>query len=888
MRTGLVILALVAIGPMPLGAQQVAGDVVGRVLTPSAQPVPGTTITATSVSFGLVRSTFSDARGYFHMAALPSGSYTILVRQVGYRPVEFRAVIVQLGRTTTLGDVKLEDNPVELPEIVVMGDRPLIDPSTTTAGGNLTSQAFGLLPVDRNFRSMVSLFPSANSSFLGDETNIGGATGQENAYYIDGVNVTDPYKARTSTNMPYDFVREVQVKTGGYEAEFGRALSGIVNVVTESGDNEFRGKVFGSYTGSGLASVARHGLLEADISASSGYDLGTSVGGPLRRDRLWFFASYDFDRLAQDVPLSGFGTNTDQRTAHLFAGKLTWRPDARTDVWFTLLGDPTTHNAIGPAEFAVVFGTPTAFGNVDPVLGRIEEGGVASAVQGRRLIGRRALIEVAAARSSRSDNAFGETDRARNEPTAIDVATGVWSGGYGVTHKNQSVRTSGKVTGAIDVGSHTLKAGIEMEDNRLDLLFHATDPGIIFRDSANRYRALYIDQAGTVRNRVVSAFLQDSWKLTDAVRFNAGLRWEGEYIVGADGRRAQSVTDQFAPRIGVIWSTPTPTRQTFSASYARFYEQLPTWFATNWMPSRNGFYFYHQDPLANPVPDSTLDFSSGIPTGVAGLRGQHLDEWALNYERLIGSHLSLGVRGVHRALGEVIENGAIDPTSPNVVGNPGRGNLSFLPRLTREYNAIELTLERRGGRRTNLLASYVLSRSYGNYTGLFESDVGLDFPNTNVNPDFPQQVPNSTGLLPNDRRHVLKASGSWLASGGLTAGVVITWASGTPLSELGAMPNGLPAQHVFLRPRGTVGRTPALLDLNVRLSYVPAATHSTRPTVRLDLFHVLSARQPVTFDQIHYLAADAAGNQSAPNPNYLKPTRYQPPMSARLGLEVSF
>jgi hypothetical protein len=702
------------------------------------------------------------------------------------------------------------------------------------------------------------------------------------------VNVTDPLKARTSTDLPYNFVREIQVKTGGYEAEFGRALSGIVNVVTETGGNEFRGNVFGFYTGSGLAGEARHGLLETDIQASSGYDVGVSVSGPLRRDRLWFFASYDLDRLTQNVPVAGFGIQTDLRTAHLFAGKLTWRPDTRTDLSFTVLGDPATRDAVGPNEFAAVFGTPAALGNVDPFLGRIEEGGVTLAAQARRLVGQRALLEGSVSRLTRNDRRLGAEGRAHNDPTTIDFTTGQWSGGYGAVNHDRSVRTAAKIAASLDLGRHTLKAGAEAEDNRLDLVVRATDPGIIFHLPNDSFSVLYLSQVGTVRNRVVSAFLQDSWSPTNSLRLNVGLRWDGQYITGADGRRAQNVTNQLAPRIGGVWRLPTGSVQTISASFARFYEQLPTLFAFTWIPVHNGFYFYAQDPLVNPVPYDSLDVSTGIPPGVPGLHGQYLDEWAVGHERLIGSRLRLGIRGVHRALGEVIDDASPDPAvGITYVGNPGRGNLAFLPRLSREYNALEITLERRGGRRVNFLASYVLSASRGNYTGVFASDVGLDFPNSNRNPDFPQQIPNSHGFLPNDRRHVFKLSGSWLVGRGLTAGSVVTWASGTPLSELGALQNW-PAQHVFLRPRGTVGRTPALFDLNLRLAYEPAAIQGTRPTVMLDLFHVLSARRAVTFDQIHYLDADAAGNQVSPNPNYLKPTRYQPPMSARLGLEVSF
>jgi hypothetical protein len=888
MRRALVFLMLAALDITSLDAQDVTGAVLGRVLSTNGQPLSGAIITATIAKLPSIRSTLSDAHGSFHLAALPAGAYTILVRQIGYRPIEFQDVVVQLGRTTTLAIVTLEESAIDLPEIVVLGDRPLIDPTTTTSGGNLSSDAFQALPVDRNFRSLVSLFPSANASFLGDETNIGGATGQENAYYIDGINVTDPLKARTSTSLPYNFVREIQVKTGGYEAEFGRALSGIVNVVTETGGNEFRGNIFGFYTGSGLAGAARRGLLEADLAASSGYDVGVSFSGPLRRDRLWFFASYDLDRLSQNVRLGTFRPQSDERTAHLFAAKLTWRPDTRTDLGLTILGDPTKHAAVGPADFAAVFGTPQTLANPDPLLNRTEEGGVTVAAEARRLLGQRALLEASVSHLSRAQHTIGATDRARDEPITIDVATATWSGGFGVTNDYHSERTAAEVTGVLFAGPHSWKVGVELEDNRLNILQQATEPGII-TDSANlNYQALYLTLTGKVSNRVASVFLQDSWSLTDSLRLNIGLRWDGEYVTGADGRRAQSLTNQFSPRIGLISRLPTTSPQTLSISFARFYEQLPTWFATTWIPIRNGFRYYAQNPIGNPEPYDSLNLSTPIPPGVQGLRGQYLDEWTVGYERLIGLQVRFGIRGVHRQLGEVIDAASPDPAvGITYVGNPGRDNLAFLPRLTREYNALEISLERRVRRGMNFLASYVLSSSWGNYTGLFASDVGLDFPNNNPNPDFQQQVPNSTGFLPNDRRHVLKFAGSWIAGHGITVGSVLTWASGTPLSELGAL-QYYPAQHVFLRPRGTVGRTPALFDLNLRLTYEPTEIKVSRPTIILDLFHVLSARRPVTFDQIHFLNADAAGHQFTPNPNYLKPTRYQPPMSARLGLELRF
>ena len=144
------------------------------------------------------------------------------------------------------------------------------------------------------------------------------------------------------------------------------------------------------------------------------------------------------------------------------------------------------------------------------------------------------------------------------------------------------------------------------------------------------------------------------------------------------------------------------------------------------------------------------------------------------------------------------------------------------------------------------------------------------------------------GLLSNDRTHVFKFFGSYRLPFGLSAGAFFIWQSGTPLSEIGtsAIFVGFPK---YLQ-RGTVGRTPAIADLNLRIAYQVRNAFGTKiaPRVVLDLFHIGSKRKPVTYDQFHYWGVDEFGNQADPNPLYLHPTSYFPPMSGRLGLEVNF
>jgi hypothetical protein len=328
-------------------SQEESGRINGRVVTKGGIPASGVRIAAQGASIQGTRIEISDARGYFGLPGLSVGTYRLRVSFIGYRPVVVDSVTVRLGRATTLSDLVLEPQAFELGEIVVTAEPALLDMSSAATATNLAAEQFTNLPTDRNFRSIVSLAPQANLSFLpNDEVNIAGGTGPENAYFLDGVNITDPYRGSTSSNLPYNFVRELQVKVGGYEAEYGRATGGIINVITPSGGDRFGGQVFGFFTGNGLSASPRFVLESAEESRYSNYDFGGSLGGPIVRERLWFFAAYNPSFERQRVELPGTELPDKATDQHLFATKLSWRAGPATDVTVTLHGDPGTQRRI--------------------------------------------------------------------------------------------------------------------------------------------------------------------------------------------------------------------------------------------------------------------------------------------------------------------------------------------------------------------------------------------------------------------------------------------------------------------------------------------------------------------------------------------------------------
>jgi len=298
---------------------------------------------------------------------------------------------------------------------------------------------------------------------------------------------------------------------------------------------------------------------------------------------------------------------------------------------------------------------------------------------------------------------------------------------------------------------------------------------------------------------------------------------------------------------------------------------------------------YDHDPRANPS-GGTLLFDATLTPEVLRLRGQYFDEVTAGYERLLTDELKMTARGIYRALRETMEDAEDPPGSFQFhYSNPGHAPLSSFPAPRREYLALELTLEKSWGRDVNILASYVLSRTYGNFAGLYDQDSNLPAqPNASPQFDFVSQLVDATGLLPNDRTHALKVVGSYRTPFGLTCGAWFSWTTGTPLNIFGA--SVFPAHPVFLVPRGTAGRLPSIWDLSVRLSYdVPSqALFGPRPRLILDVYHIGSPLVVVQQDQTKYNGLDANGNQAYPNPAYGLPTRFQPAMSMRLGLEVSF
>ncbi|MEN8144760.1 MAG: carboxypeptidase regulatory-like domain-containing protein [Gemmatimonadota bacterium] len=877
----------------PATAQEVAGDLHGRVADTMGSPLETVTVTVAGTGLPGERSVQTDARGTFRLLGLQAGTYTVHIRRIGYQPVIVPDVQVHLGRTAVLETIRLEPAAIELEPAVVTVERSVLDPTSSAIGANLTANTYAHLPVDRSYLSLLPLLPHANESFLRDAPNFSGSTGFENVYYIDGANVTDPMFTQSNPSLPYNFVQEVHVKQGGYQAEFGRALGGIVNVVTPSGGDEFRGSVFGFFTNEALAGTPRQGVLDAGTEGILNFDAGGSLGGPIIRRQLWFYAAYNVNIQGKDVQLPGLNFENARRTSHMFAGKVNWQAGENTDLALSVFGDPTTERVIGN-DNAGTF-APVALTNPDPFLADANQGGYTAAARVRSLLSPRLLLEGTMARYQRQGDEMAATALGRTEPLFIDLMTRIWEGGRGGRSEMQSIRTSLGAAATVFIGTHTLKGGIEYEDNSVDVSSGISSTtasqsiGLILHPGqSSEFRGQFFQTDAEARNRIPAFFVQDSWQVTDRLTINAGLRWESQYFIGGADSVAQAITNQLQPRIGFAVEPGSPGSQKIFGSLGRYYQQFPLAVAVLVFGTGGqecSFEFDTDPRIPGVVPVS----SRCIPLGVVlpkedGIDGEHVDEFILGYERRLDDGARFGARIIRRELREAYGFG-FDPTQPIpfVLGNPGKGRLDFLPRLKRDYTALGLTVERAGSGPLQFLASYVLSRTHGNYTGLFASDVNFKVPGNNLSLTLAEQARNSTGLLPNDRTHVFKLFGSYRFHSGLTVGTFFSLKSGTPLNEF--EPDPILLRPLFLVERGSAGRTPALWDWDIRLTYdLLSLARSSR--IIADVSNIGSPRRAALVEQFRNSGVDAMTGEQIPNPTFGQPLLHQSPISLRVGFEV--
>src|ERR1700683_10186 len=302
-------IAFIAFVAVSANAQGLTGTIDGKVHDQSGGVMPGVTVTLVSTELiGGPQTAVTTQEGGFHFPILPPGSYDVTFERQGFEKVEQKGIKILPDQTVTL-DQQLSPGTVNQ-TVTVTGEAPTVDVRSTELATTVGTEVSEETPVSRRFTDLVDLLPGVqNGLYTFSPTNaVNGSGVTDNVYTVEGISIVDPQVSSVVTDVSYDDIQEAQVSTSGQAAEFGTASGGAFNYIIKSGSNQFHGLADGYFQ--------LHALTANNISTAQAaegitptafnhiYEGGGDIGGPILKDRLWFFASYD--KLSETESISSF------------------------------------------------------------------------------------------------------------------------------------------------------------------------------------------------------------------------------------------------------------------------------------------------------------------------------------------------------------------------------------------------------------------------------------------------------------------------------------------------------------------------------------------------------------------------------------------------------
>lgn len=830
------------------------GALKGVILDGKQVAVAGATVLAVDTKTGFKRSTTVKSDGSYRFSQLPVGSYVVTITNDGFETFKQENVRIQIG--TTNMDTPLYRIGSDMEVIQVTGSQiATVDVTSSESALNIGDVELARLPIARNLTSVALLAPGTSSgdNRFGNLASFGGASVAENAYFINGLNVTDFRNGLGGSTIPFEFYKEFQVKTGGYSAEFGRSTGGVINAVTKSGSNEWEFAANVYYTPDSMEKqsaniLKRDGSLNNYNAADSfnKMDANISVGGPIIEDTLFFYVLYNPREITQESAGSGGATFNESVTDDAFwGGKLDWHITDDHLLELTTFSDKRTTES-SRWDYNIATGTKTGKTN-----GTSARGGENLSVKYTGYITEDFVISALWGK-----NEADLTDKSSfdSNPVVYDNREGNWTplgnwANFNVTTANDS-REALRIDGEYTLEDHVIRFGWDSETNTS---FDETNL------SGGAYYALFSYDAGdkigsinytfpadqeVARLRTYATggefetlstafYIEDTWTVTDNITATIGLRNESFNNKNASGESFVKIDNQLAPRLGISWDVNGDGDSKIFANFGRYH--LPVAANTNIRMAGAETYihdYYNFDGTfgANDVPGlgtllgtqvngdgSVPDVSEVLDTTI---KPMYQDEFILGYQTMLNDEWSAGIKYTMRDLGSIIDditidkairaNGWAEPsgnvyvlTNPNTdivtsYDTDGDGTLEEVniaaadlgyPDPKRMYHSVEFSLEKAWSEGWSVSANYTWAHSYGNAEGYVKSDNGQDDAGLTTDWDFPYLMDGAYGNLPNDRRHTFKIYGAYEITENLQLGANILLQSGRPMNGFG---HGLP------------------------------------------------------------------------------------------------
>jgi hypothetical protein len=616
--------------------QETTGSIEITVKDTAGAIVPNVTVTIASVAgsstTGFKRTITTDDQGFQRVLQIPPGLYTVTAAaNSGFAERKVDNINVVLGKATP---VTIEVGAQVGAVVDVSTNEAPIDTTDTKIQTNISAQDAELLPKGTNFASLLKISPATRPEPKSGGFQVDGASGSENTFIIDGNEVTNAVSGTLdqNSNLPFEIVQEIQVKSSGFEAEYGGATGGVINVVTKGGGNDIHG-VFGAKFLSGeLQPVARPILylgnnleyVQAPRDGSLGFFPTATLGGPIVKDRVWFFGSYTPQIFTRDRTINyrtGLGStkySAKQKNEYSFG-----RIDAQPMDSLRLSGTFTYNPIIQEGELP---GTTTIFNTTLPsgngLVGSAYQAQLGGRQNAKNVTGQAVwtptgnLVFSLRVGHNFLNSKLGTYGRPPAFPYTASTTTilcsasgltpppqaGCSRGGYnGIDNFTQaSFDATKRNTIDADVtyltnllGRHEFKGGYQRNALRNELL--TSDNGYIilrYGRSIDVYSGrnvtptagqigsgsvVRISESGNVKSRNEGIYIQDKYQPINRLTLNLGIRTERENVPSFNASAPDLVfdfKDKIAPRIGVAYDLTGDGKTKISGFYGWFYDRF--------------------------------------------------------------------------------------------------------------------------------------------------------------------------------------------------------------------------------------------------------------------------------------------------------------------------
>jgi len=661
-------------------AQTQYGTMSGLVVDSTDAALPGVTVRLEGPDMQGTRGTVTDARGFFRFVPVPPGkNYKATFNLSGFKTLEVSGLVVEIDTDTPVNIT------MEMAEfaaaIEVVADSVVVDTTKTLVDTNVNFDLFDTLPNNRTYSSIIA---ASAGTRPGNNVYISGGSDDSNVYLVDGVDTTDPIWLTWGTQLNIDIIDEIAVQRAGYSAEYGRSSGGVINMLTKSGGNDFsvlaRVVIANSNWSSDWGIDSETGREKAGAARIDEIRPSVAVGGPILKDRLWFFASYENRDMTRDYSYNA--SNEDRINGVLSTGEFYYKGHFLSAKLTGQINDSNRLIAFyneDPIDFSPLYAGSRGAPNWHPDAERKQyQKSEAFSLQWQSTLSDTWFLE-----AKYQDYNFqidflpDGVPWTEGIPYVYDQGSGYNYGSppwaWYTNRPRQGV--SAAATHFIDTnsGSHELKFGFDWTDMKPEAGGYRNTNGWyrVNGDVPIRYDVWY-DQTGPrpFRQDYRAIYLQDQWRIGNAT-LNVGLRAEATELFNAadDSLMSFGFGDQIAPRLGFAYDLKGDS---IHASLGRFYV-LPGNYVAQYfdeIPTVQERYVWNDTCATSggnvwDYPDSCWDFAWDWQPGVSATMDPNLDpiymdEFTAGYSTRIGKQVSADVTFVWRE-----QQNTIDFYDPN-------------------------------------------------------------------------------------------------------------------------------------------------------------------------------------------------------------------------------